>query len=92
MKQLTMTALTDEGEKQLRAIKAKTDIPLHDRFIYKRMYDERILKEKPFTLRVTFKNAAIASMVEVKDLLGRFEVEMERRGAERGIDYTIEGE
>lgn len=92
MKQLTMTARTPTGEEQLRAIKAKTDIPLKDRFLYNRMYEERVLKERPYTLRVTLKNAAIAGLVEAKDLMARFEVEMERRGAERGIDYTIEGE
>lgn len=93
MEEVTLTAVSEEGAAALRALKAKVDVPLRDRFIYRRMYAERVSSEEPFTIVIKPKGAirGVAGHVRVADFINELEIGLEQRGVERGLDYTIEG-
>jgi hypothetical protein len=93
MEEVTLKGLTLKGEDALRALKEKVDVPLKDRFVYRRMYEERVLRDSPFTLRITPTRvlAAVASRVRVQDFINELDHKLQDLGVVRGIDYTIEG-
>lgn len=93
MEEVTLKALTVDGEQALRALKAKVDVPLKDRFLYRQMYGERVLVEDPFTFSIRPKGAlkGVAAHVLVSDFTQQLDRALAERGVENGIDYIIEG-
>jgi hypothetical protein len=93
MEKVILKALTPEGETALRSLKAKINIPLRDRFIYNRMYEEKILSERPFCFSITPKGAilAVAGKVRVKDFISELSIQLAEFGVAHDIDYFIEG-
>lgn len=92
MEKVVLTALTSEGERVLLLLKSKVDIPLKDRFLYKRLYEEKILSEEPFSFSITPSraNRFIAQHVKNEDFAKLLEIELEKTGAKKDLDYTLE--
>lgn len=91
MEEVTITGVSVEGDRVARLIHSKANIALRDRFLYRQLYDEVIVKERPFTIKIRLKNRAIGGLLKADDLIERFRIEFCRRGLEENVDYIIEG-
>lgn len=89
MKRAILIAKTAEGERELRKIYDKEGATAAQRIIYNRLFDDRLIKETPYTLEIHARNFAARTMLKAEDYEARAVLELEKNGVARGKDYSM---